>query len=418
MRRRAGEIEDRLRGERAQPPERLVRSILADIDAARPRRRLRSAFRPVALTAAALAGLLFAGGSGYALSVFRLDLGSIFTISKKTSLAVVHNSAAVAQYVAGPSTTPAKPATTASSPVAATTTTTTIQSTTTTSGGSVSAPVDTGTSGSITVTPTGGQQATVAVTWSAQAFTTPVVVQVDPTPPLANTTLLGSGNQLVSVSITSTSGAPLTVLATPLDVTFKNPGPDFVPVISEDGVNFRALTRIPGPPLPDNARDGYYIDSSGNVHILTRHTTIFAVLYKANINVSPGGRKLAPPGSGKFGDPTMTHLGTPPVVSIKGAPTIVGRLVRTTFFVDEQVAAYIRVLDDGKPVALETAGTAFRRHPVGGVRVRTLHRAVLRPGTLHMTLALPKTATGSLSLQLVMVDYDGVKVTTTVPVRR
>lgn len=70
---------------------------------------------------------------------------------------------------------------------------------------------------------------------------------------------------------------------------------------------------------------------------MTRHLTIFGVISKADVKLSESGPKTAAVGSGKFGDPSLTH-GGPPTVTIVKAPILVGNKVMLAFFVDEQVA--------------------------------------------------------------------------------
>lgn len=398
-------IEDRLRDERPQPPEHLVRAIRASIGtgtARRPVLRMRLALGSSALTAAALVGLLAVGGIGYAASTTTNLLSNITShhfFAKKSTIRTSIVVAAVAQY--GTTTT---------------TTTTTATTTTVASSGEVVAQVLPTSSGSVDVTSPGATQPLASVVWTADTFGGSAVVNVNPSPPLVSTTLLlGSGNELLSISVTGANGEPVHALSAPLDIVFHNPGASFVPVISEDGINFRALTKIDGPPLPDSMQDGYYIDSAGDVHILTRHVTIFAVLYKANVTASESGRKFAAPGSGKFGDPTRIHAGAP-VLKVVSTPTVAATHVKFTFFVDEQAAAYFHVLSNGKPLVLHPDTSTIRGHRIGGAPDKTLHEVILRPGTIAMNLAVPGAAKGRLTLQLTVVDYDGHKVTRTVKI--
>jgi hypothetical protein len=59
----------------------------------------------------------------------------------------------------------------------------------------------------------------------------------------------------------------------------------FVPAVSQDGINFRALAQLASRTLPAGQLDGYYRDGT-SVHILTRHFTYFAVLNQANFKLS------------------------------------------------------------------------------------------------------------------------------------
>lgn len=280
----------------------------------------------------------------------------------------------------------------------------------TTTSGAKNVTTQAGSSGTVS-TEKPGSSTSVAVSWDSSSFATPVTLTVNPSPALAGSTqLIGNSNALVSVVVTDPStGQQIHKLAAPIDVVFTNPPKTFVPAVSDDGgVTYRAVPKITAPPLPADKVDGYYTDASGNIHILTRHVTIFGAIYKANLTNSETGRKLAPAGSGKFGDPTRIHVG-PPAFRWVAKPAASGNAITYTFFVDEQVALYVHALAGGSEVSLEGSST-IRLNRIGGVARKTLHIVILRPGTIRMTLRLPSGASGA-TVSLIGRDYDGHKAT-------
>jgi hypothetical protein len=276
------------------------------------------------------------------------------------------------------------------------------------------------TPGSVSVAAPAGA-GSVDVTWPAGTFSSTVVVTADSAPPQVTSSALIGGrsgdNQLVSIVATNASGTVVHELAKPLDVLFSNPPKNFVPVISTDGVNFRAVAKITGPDLPAGQQDGYYVDAQGNIHILTRHLTIFAVLYSANVDVSESGKKTPQAGSGLFGDPTRNHVGAPVLEQVGqiGTPKTVkgARVVPFTFFVDEQAATYVSIFDaDGNRVTIERNGTKIRGHRYTGTPVKTLHLAILRPGTIRTALRIPSRllkAGEKYRIRVTAIDFDGHK---------
>jgi hypothetical protein len=400
------DLSHRLRAERPQAPDELVGRVKSEMSAAEPKRRssrVQPRFRLAGMSAAFALGLLVIGGAGFAMNysggfITGITHGTI--IHTRTYEHAVVLNAANDQY--GTTTTQTT-----------TTTSTTTVATTTTSDGTKSTQVKSGNSGSVTVAPPTGGRAT-QVNWSAGTFGGTVNVTVDPTPPIAAPAFAGpASDQIVSITVTDpTTGQAIHTLSSPLEIVFPNAPKGYVPAMSEDGVNFQALPLLTGTTLPAGQPDGYYVDANGAIHILTIHLTQFAVLYKANYTVSETGRKLAPAGSGKFGDPTRMHIGAPNV-DIAGA-TASGSNVALSYFVDEQVAVYVHVLSNGKELVMGNHST-IRKHTIGGKSRTTFHVVILRPGTINMNLKVPGLKPGA-KVQLTFVDYDGHTVTKTVTV--
>jgi hypothetical protein len=401
---RGDRLERRLRSERPKPPNALVRSILADIDGRERGRLAPTRVRVLGVAATVVVGLAAIGGLGYA-ATYTTHVVAIITGSQSIASHRASDNAARAQYGTTTATTTTR--------AAATTTTASTSTTTATtgSGGEAATTAQPGSTGSVSTESPGDTSHPVSATWASDTFAVPTKVTVDPTPTLATGITLKAGSIVVSITATNSSnGSAVTTLAAPLEVVIGNPPSGFVPAVSTDGVNFRALTQISGPPLPADQQDGYFVAADG-VHILTRHLTIFGVISKSDLTLSEKGRKLAAPGSGKFGDPTRIHNGAP-VFMITKAPAATAGKVTFTFFVDEQAALYFHVLSGTKEAVL-TGSSKVRATKLGGTNNRTLHVAVLRPGTIPVTLVLARPPSGKLSIQVSAIDFDGNKVTRT-----
>jgi hypothetical protein len=211
-----------------------------------------------------------------------------------------------------------------------------------------------------------------------------------------------------------------------MDIKFNAPAggtfpADYVPVISTDGTSWRSTSLLDGQTLPDGKPDGYYVvrNAAGDIveiHILTRHLTVFAVLYKADISISESGRKVPQAGSGLFGDPTRNHNGAPAmkqVGTVKPTVEVNGTSVPVRFFLDEQAYLRVSLVDSkGNEVLLNAAGTMLRGHKLTGGLTRSLHVAILRPGTMSVALktALPHLQKGTTyRVRFTATDFDGHK---------
>lgn len=285
-----------------------------------------------------------------------------------------------------------------------------------------------GSAGTIAVTPSRNAKMSVAVSWSTTTFGKPVSIHLDPAPPsVTSSALVGSGNSIVSIIVTDSSGNIVHTLSAPIAIRFANPPKNFRPVISDDGTSYQALPLLPNKTLDDLTSDnfeggkaGYYYDTNGDVVILTTHLTLFAVLYSANVNVSESGKKTPAAGSGKFGDPTRNHTGAPvlkqvgskitPAVGAKGAERI-----PFSFTVDEQAAVYMTIYNaKGNPVWIDKSGTTIRGQAYTGAPVHTLHLVILRPGQINTKIKVPAgtlTPGQKYKIRITAIDFDGHKVT-------
>lgn len=407
-------LERRLRAARPTPSDQVVNSIVEEIERARTTRRARPQLRLAGLTMVAAVGLLAVGGLGFAMSYapdFVVAISRHIAVGTRTNVRTIVVNAANDEYGTTTTTTTTEPSTSTTTTTVATTTT--APATTTNSDGSKSAEVPPTSPGSVTVAPPTDSTQQVSVDWSRSTFTKPVVISVDPTPPIGPPAFAEGGSIVSIVVKDAVTGVVIHALDAPLEIVFANAPKDFVPAVSEDGVDFRPLADISAPPLPDSAQDGYYRVGS-DIHVLTRHLTQFAVLAKADLTSSESGRKTPAGGSGKFGDPTRIHVG-PPVVAVIGNATAVGTEVVVSFFVDEQVALYVQVLAHDTPLVLGSSST-IRKHRIGGNSRKTLHVVVLRPGTITLSLQVPRLQPGA-KVRLATIDFDGHKVTKIVSVK-
>ncbi len=139
---------------------------------------------------------------------------------------------------------------------------------------------------------TGGSPATavsVSVGWGAGTFSQPATVVVAPKPELSAgvgsttppTPVAGGfavGSTVVQLTVTSSSGAPVTAFVAPLVLHISAIDAGEVPAYSQDGSSWRAIPRLASPALPEGQADGYYLNADGSVDIYTRHATFFGLL--------------------------------------------------------------------------------------------------------------------------------------------
>jgi hypothetical protein len=74
------------------------------------------------------------------------------------------------------------------------------------------------------------------------------------------------------------SRTPVTQLDGVLDIQFPHAPPAATPQQSQDGHTWRAIPTLPTLELPAGQPEGWFRDSDGTVHVLTRHLTYFALL--------------------------------------------------------------------------------------------------------------------------------------------
>jgi len=114
--------------------------------------------------------------------------------------------------------------------------------------------------------------------WPAGAFSDTVVVEVAPR--AAKTVqALPAGSIVVDVTaFLRGTHAPVTELGGVADIRFPNATPGAHALTSPDGSDWRDLQELPTLNLPSGQNDGWFRDSDGTIHVLTRHLTLYAVV--------------------------------------------------------------------------------------------------------------------------------------------
>lgn len=474
--RRENEIERMLRDARPHASGELADRLAARADATRPRAPRRLAGR-VALaggfTAVLVGALAATGGIGYAATTVSDVIASVTThhaafMGARMAVAVKSSSAAADQYttvtgtsanvvaassgdLAGSLTVTRSAAPGATDVETFTTTDPTSHAktvlTVTATGG---ATADTGTVSfaATTTTPgsggTGATTKTATITMSSASLATVLSraaglsgggsVLVDPAPQVGAI----DGQPVVGVTfeVHDSSGKAVQIQNLPDPISISVPGPypaDYVPAFSTDGVTFTAVPKLTGTTLPNDknpdgsykVQTGYYIDSNGQVVILSRHATLFAAVTRAGLGVSESGRKLKKAGSGLFGDALLVHPGPATVKEVGKAVSVYpfkrlnGRAVKFSFFVDEQVSAYVQLYKGSKRLPLQLHGTQIRGGTITkAATIKTLHIAVLKPGTLPIRLRVPRSqlqAGAKYRIRVSVIDYDGNKTVSFIP---
>jgi hypothetical protein len=72
--------------------------------------------------------------------------------------------------------------------------------------------------------------------------------------------------------------APVTDLGEVADIQFPHALDGATPATSQDGKSWRTITQLPTFNLPDGQTDGWFRDSDGTVHVLTRHLAYYALI--------------------------------------------------------------------------------------------------------------------------------------------
>jgi hypothetical protein len=114
--------------------------------------------------------------------------------------------------------------------------------------------------------------------WSADTFSDAVVVEVKPRPAAA---LAGLPADAVVVDVTAfvrSTHAPVFALNGVADIRFRHAVPGSHPLTSQDGTTWREIPQLPTLKLPEGQTDGWFADSDGTIHVLTRHLTFYALV--------------------------------------------------------------------------------------------------------------------------------------------
>ena len=114
--------------------------------------------------------------------------------------------------------------------------------------------------------------------WHTGTFGDEVVVQIAPQQE-GSFSNLPAGARVVDVTaFTRSTHAPVSALDGVLDVEFPNTESGSHPLTSQDGKTWRDIPQLPTLDLPAGQTDGWFGDSDGTIHVLTRHLTYYAVV--------------------------------------------------------------------------------------------------------------------------------------------
>jgi hypothetical protein len=115
--------------------------------------------------------------------------------------------------------------------------------------------------------------------WTPQTFGgDPVVVQLIPQPPAARGSLPSSAVVVDATAFLRDSHTPVTQLADVLDLQFPHTVDGSSIQTSQDGRTWTDIAQLPTLQLPAGQPAGWFRDSDGTTHVLTRHLTYFAVI--------------------------------------------------------------------------------------------------------------------------------------------
>ena len=114
--------------------------------------------------------------------------------------------------------------------------------------------------------------------WSAGTFDDAVVVEVAPRP-AASVTGVPANAVVVKVSaFTRSTHAPVSAFNNAVDIRFPHAAPGSHPLTSQNGTAWRAIAQLPTLDLPAGQTDGWFVDSDGTIHVLSRHLAYYALV--------------------------------------------------------------------------------------------------------------------------------------------
>ncbi|MHB8471058.1 MAG: hypothetical protein ACYDCH_15085, partial [Gaiellaceae bacterium] len=203
------------------------------------------------------------------------------------------------------------------------------------------------------------------ISWPAQTFGTDVEVTMTPQTRASLPNLNLPPNSIVvdvRAFIVQTN-QPVSALGQVVDLHFPNAPGGTVPQVSEDGMTWRTIPALPTLNLPDGQRDGWFRDSDGTLHVLTRHFTYYALV----------GGEVASRLTVNLVTVRRLWLEHRTFLGVRVYLTAPARLTGT--FVDAA----------GKSIPIRIPGTTTRTRPAGTLTLR-VPLASLAPGTYRLEL--------------------------------
>ncbi len=116
-----------------------------------------------------------------------------------------------------------------------------------------------------------------SVTWPAGAFDDEVVVDIAPKLASAFPSLPSDATVVDVTAFMRSTHAAVTVLHGAIDVRFANASQGAHPLSSQDGTAWRDIPQLPTLNLPDGQQSGWFRDSDGTIHVLSRELSYFAL---------------------------------------------------------------------------------------------------------------------------------------------
>lgn len=118
------------------------------------------------------------------------------------------------------------------------------------------------------------------LSWSSDSFVLPVTVSATTLEAVElPTTSLAPGTSPIELLVKDAAGNLVTSFSAPLDIAFANVPADALPAFSHDnGKHWTEIPQLSGKTLPTGYPDGWFLDGTGKLHMLTLHATAFATL--------------------------------------------------------------------------------------------------------------------------------------------
>lgn len=122
---------------------------------------------------------------------------------------------------------------------------------------------------------------------------------------------IDDGYVTIIVTATLQSGGNVTSLDAPIRILLPAPPADGILAYSRDGITWTRIPQLAEPALPDDAPDGYFVETDGTISLFTRHLTGFGIrkpqapleLSVVNIDIVSGSVSRAVAAGGTSEDP-------------------------------------------------------------------------------------------------------------------
>jgi hypothetical protein len=116
------------------------------------------------------------------------------------------------------------------------------------------------------------------VAWPVGAFSDAVVVEIAPKTASSMPSLPQDAVVVQVTAFLRSTHAPVTDLGGVVDISFLSATQGAHPLTSEDGTSWRDIPELPTLNLPASQQDGWFRDSDGTIHVLSRHLSFYALV--------------------------------------------------------------------------------------------------------------------------------------------